>query len=293
MDIPLTGGADGVIALAENKYGKSRVRLVQVKRRGDRHDFREWTVEILFAGDFEACFVAGDNRNILPTDTMRNTVYSLARESSQTCMEDFGQELVEFFLDHNPQLSSVQISVSEKNWERVLVEGKPHPTTFVQSGGELQTSEISRGRDGASSVWSGLENLVIMKTAGSEFSGFKKDSLTTLPESSDRLLGTALRALWKYSTVDVSFRTLRTSIRQILLGAFAAHQSKSVQHTLYAMGEAVLQQIPEVDEIELNMPNRHCLLVDLSRFGQDNPNEIFVPIEEPHGSIEARIRRQD
>lgn len=293
MDIPRTGGADGVIALAENKYGKSRVRLVQVKRRGDRHDFREWTVEILFAGDFEACFVAGDNRNILPTDTMKNTVYSLARESSQTCMEDFGQELVEFFLDHNPQLSSVQISVSEKNWERVLVEGKPHPTTFVQSGGELQTSEISRGRDGASSVWSGLENLVIMKTAGSEFSGFKKDSLTTLPESSDRLLGTALRALWKYSTVDVSFRTLRTSIRQILLGAFAAHQSKSVQHTLYAMGEAVLQQIPEVDEIELNMPNRHCLLVDLSRFGQDNPNEIFVPIEEPHGSIEARIRRQD
>lgn len=282
-----------MIALAENKYGKSRVRLVQVKRRGDRHDFREWTVEILFAGDFEACFVAGDNRNILPTDTMRNTVYSLARESSQTCMEDFGQELVEFFLDHNPQLSSVQISVSEKNWERVLVEGKPHPTTFVQSGGELQTSEIFRGRDGASSVWSGLENLVIMKTAGSEFSGFKKDSLTTLPESSDRLLGTALRALWKYSTVDVSFRTLRTSIRQILLGAFAAHQSKSVQHTLYAMGEAVLQQIPEVDEIELNMPNRHCLLVDLSRFGQDNPNEIFVPIEEPHGSIEARIRRQD
>lgn len=282
-----------MIALAENKYGKSRVRLVQVKRRGDRHDFREWTVEILFAGDFKSCFVEGDNRNILPTDTMKNTVYSLARESSQTCMEEFGQELAEFFLDHNPQLSATQVSISEKTWERVLIEGKPHPTTFEQSSGELQTTEISQARDGASSVWSGLEDLVIMKTAGSEFAGFRKDSLTTLPESTDRLLGTAVRARWKYSAMDVSFRTLRKSIRQILLGVFAGHASKSVQHTMYAMGEAVLQQIPEVDEIDLNMPNRHCLLVDLARFGQDNPNEVFVPVDEPHGYIEARIRRQD
>jgi urate oxidase len=293
MDIPRTEGADGVIALAENKYGKSRVRLVQVKRRGDRHDFREWTVEILFTGDFESCFVDGDNRNILPTDTMKNTVYSLARESSQTCMEEFAEELAEFFLDHNPQLSTTRVSISEKIWERVVVEGKPHPTTFVQSGAELQISEISLARDGASSVWAGLENLVIMKTAGSEFAGFLKDSLTTLPESTDRLLGTALRARWKYSAMDVSFRTLRKSIRQILIGVFAGHTSKSVQHTMYAMGEAVLEQIPEIEEIELNMPNRHCLLVDLSRFGQDNPNEIFVPVDEPHGYIEARIRRQD
>jgi urate oxidase len=282
-----------VIALAENRYGKSRVRLVQVNRRGDRHDFREWTVEILFSGDFESCFVDGDNRNILPTDTMKNTVYSLARESSQTCMEEFGQELADFFLDHNPQLSTTQVSISEKIWECVMVEGKPHPTTFVQSSGELRTSETLRAREGASSVWSGIANLVIMKTGKSEFAGFLRDSLTTLPDSTDRLLGTALRARWKYSTMDVSFRTLRTSIRQILLGVFAEHASKSVQHTLYAMGEAVLQQIPEVDEIELNMPNRHCLLVDLSRFGQDNPNEIFVPVDEPHGYIEARIRRLD
>jgi urate oxidase len=282
-----------VITLAENKYGKSRVRLVQVKRRGDRHDFREWTVEILFTGDFESCFVDGDNRNILPTDTMKNTVYSLARESSQTCMEEFGQELAEFFLDNNPQLSGAQVSISEKSWERAVIEGKPHPTTFVQSSAELQTSETSRTRDDASSIWAGLENLVIIKTAGSGFVGFLKDSLTTLPESTNRLLGTALRARWKYSAMDVSFRTLRKSIRQILLGVFAGHTSKSVQHTLYAMGEAVLEQIPEVHEIELNMPNRHCLLVDLSRFGQDNPNEIFVPVDEPHGYIEARIRRQD
>jgi urate oxidase len=40
------------------------------------------------------------------------------------------------------------------------------------------------------------------------------------------------------------------------------------------------------------MPNKHCLLVDLSRFAQDNPNQIFVPTDEPSGHIEARVRRK-
>ena len=82
-------------------------------------------------------------------------------------------------------------------------------------------------------------------------------------------------------------------IRETLLETFAHHQSKSVQHTLYAMGKAALDSNPEIDDINLSMPNKHCLLVDLSRFGQDNPNEIFVPVDEPHGNIQARLRRQE
>jgi urate oxidase len=139
---------------------------------------------------------------------------------------------------------------------------------------------------------SGLENLVIMKTAGSAFEGYIKDSLTTLAESKDRLFGTAVRASWNYKTSKLDFSTLRSTIRDSLLAVFANHASKSVQHTLYAMAEQVLEKVSEVEEIELTMPNKHCLLVDLSRFGQDNPNEIFVPIDEPHGFIEARVRRQ-
>jgi urate oxidase len=282
-----------MISLAENKYGKSRVRLVQVQRHSGRHDFREWMVEILVTGDFASCFAAGDNSAILPTDTMKNTVYSLARDSSSTCIEDFANELAAFLLKRNSQISSVQVSIAEKTWDHLVVEGKSHPTTFVQSTAELQTTEIVREQGGSSTVWSGLDNLVIMKTADSAFSGFQKDSLTTLPETSDRLFGTALRARWKYQPSAVSFSTLRTGIRQTLLTVFAEHASKSVQHTLYAMGETVLQEVAEILEIELVMPNKHCLPVDLSRFGQDNPNEIFVPIDEPHGYIEARLRRQD
>jgi urate oxidase len=278
--------------LAENRYGKSRIRVIQVKRHPDRHDFREWSVEILLEGDFESCFVEGDNGKVLPTDTMKNAVYSLARSSSAECMEEFGKELIAFFLERNPQVSAARVSLAEKTWERVRAGGKPHPTTFVQSSSECQTAEIAARQNGVPSLQSGLENLVILKTAGSEFVGFIKDSLTTLPEATDRLFGTAVRARWTYSSPTVAFATLRPKIREILLSVFARHASKSVQHTLYAMGEGVLANVPEISDIELTMPNKHCLLVDLSRFGQDNPNEIFAPIDEPHGTIEARLRRQ-
>lgn len=281
-----------MIALAENSYGKSRVRLVKVKRHPGRHDFREWTIEILFEGDFASCFANGDNSKILPTDTMKHTVYSLARNSSADCMEDFGKELAAFFLERNPQVAAATISLSEKAWEHLQAGGKPHPTTFVLSSNECQTAQVAAARDGSLAVTSGLENLFIMKTANSAFAGFLKDSLTTLPETTDRLFGTSVRVRWQYSSPSLPFINLRSRIRETLLGVFAAHESKSVQHTLYAMGEAALSSVPEIEDIELTMPNKHCLLVDLSRFGQNNPNEIFVPVDEPHGTIEARLRRQ-
>jgi len=292
MVIRRTGEADPMISLAENRYGKSRVRVVRVKRHPDRHDFREWTLEILLEGDFDPCFVDGDNSKILPTDTLKNTVYSLARSSMAECMEEFGKELIAFLLDRNPQVSAARVILSEKAWEHLYTGGKPHPTTFVQSSSECQTAEIAATRNGMPSVRSGLENLVILKTAGSEFVGFIKDSLTTLPEATDRLFGSVVRARWNYSSPGVPFVALRSKIREILLSVFAAHSSKSVQHTLYAMSETVLANVPEIEDIELTMPNKHYLLVELSRFGQDNLNEIFVPIEEPHGYIAARIRRQ-
>src|SRR5580658_1029476 len=132
------------MALAQNRYGKSRVRLVRVKRHADRHDFQEWSVEILLQGDFESCFTDGDNSKILATDTMKNTVYSLARDSAATCMEEFGKEMVDFLLRRNPQVTHAEVSISEKVWERVEANGKRHPTTFVQSSGERAVTRVSR-----------------------------------------------------------------------------------------------------------------------------------------------------
>jgi urate oxidase len=278
--------------LAENRYGKSRVRVMRVRRGQKAHELREWMVEVLLRGDFETCFTKGDNSKILPTDTMKNTVYSLARNSSSECIEDFAKELIEFLLSRNPQLSAAEANISEAAWDHLTVGGTAHPTTFFQTGGDRQTACVRKERGKELSVVSGLENLVILKTAGSAFEGYIKDSLTTLPETKDRLFGTALRANWTYNSQKLNFTVLRTKTRESLLAAFAGHQSKSVQHTLHEMAKQALAAVPEIREIELVMPNRHCLLVDLSRFGQDNPNEIFVPTEEPHGQIEARICRE-
>jgi urate oxidase len=281
-----------MIELAENRYGKSRVRLMKVTRHAHGHDLREWTIQVLLKGDFESAHLEGDNSKILPTDTMKNTVYSLARTSKATVMEDYAKELADFLLGRNPQVSSASVRIESTMWKRLTVDGKPHPSAFMRGSGELQTASIERAQGGAFQVLSGLDNLVVLKTANSGFEGYIKDSLTTLPETKDRLFGTAVSAEWHYTSSTLDFDTVRTKLREAMLNTFANHDSRSVQQTLYAMAESALEAIPQIDEIEITMPNKHCLLVDLSRFGQDNPNEIFAPTDEPHGYIEARIRRK-
>jgi urate oxidase len=281
-----------MIELAENRYGKSRVRLMKVTRHDGTHDLCEWTVQILLKGDFDSAHLLGDNSKILPTDTIKNTVYSIARNSKSTAMEDFAKELVDFLLGRNSQVESASVRVESTLWKRLTIDGKPHPSAFMRGSGELQITTVERAQNGIFQILSGLDNLVILKTANSGFEGYIKDSLTTLPETKDRLFGTAVSASWRYVSSDLPFDCIRVKLREAMLSTFAEHDSKSVQQTLYAMAERALNDVPEIDEIELTMPNKHCLLVDLSRFGQDNPNEIFVPTDEPHGLIEACIRRK-
>jgi urate oxidase len=281
-----------VITLAENTYGKSSVRLMKVKRDRPLHEVKEWKVELLLTGNFESCFTAGDNSEILPTDTMKNTVYSRARESAAECIEDFARELAEFILARNPQVASARVAIASTPWEHAMVEGKPHPSTFIRGTSESQTTIVTCVQGGGVAVTSGFANLVLLKTANSGFEGYLHDSLTTLPETADRLFGTAVRAQWKYRSAALPFEQLRGKLRETLIDSFAKHDSKSVQHTLYAMSHAALEAVPEILDVELAMPNKHCLLVDLSRFGQTNPNEIFVPTDEPYGNIVARICRE-
>ncbi len=234
----------------------------------------------------------GDNSKILPTDTMKNTVYSIARSSTATTMEDYAKELADFLLSRNPQVSSAAITIESTMWKHLTVDHKPHPSAFMRGSAEVQTTTVERAQNGPFQIHSGLNNLTILKTTDSGFEGYIKDSLTTLPETKDRILATAMRAEWHYTSAALNFESARSVIRETMLRTFANHKSKSVQHTLYAMAESALQTVPEIDDIEITMPNKHCLLVDLSRFGQDNPNQIFVPTDEPSGYIEARLRRK-
>jgi urate oxidase len=281
------------IALGENRYGKSRVRLIKVTRADGSHNIVEWTVEVWLTGDFASCFMGGDNSHILPTDTMKNTVYSLARSSSATSMEDFASELAAHFLENNPHAESAEIRIQGRPWKHIAAGGEAFPTAFTHAADRLDTTTVTFSRSNGLAVASGFDGLWLLKTAQSGFSGYIKDRLTTLKETDDRLLGTLASAKWRYAGEHLNFAALRERAQTSLLRAFAAHHSRSVQETLYAMAEAALEAVPEMIEIDLSMPNKHCNLVDLSPFGQDNPNMIFVPTDEPHGSIEACVRRAE
>jgi len=278
-----------MIVLGENRYGKSRVRLMKVERNGEFHEVYEWDVAVWLKGDFSSCFENGDNSSILPTDTMKNTVYSLARKSTSTAIEDFAKEVVSYFIANNPQVDEAGVHIKANSWKHI----GDHPTAFVRSGPAVEIATVTYSRKASISITSGFENLSILKTTNSEFAGYIKGHLTTLKETSDRLLGTQAEAEWKYAASQVDLVGSRRKIMEALLNTFAAHHSLSVQQTLFAMGKAALEAAPEISEIRLSMPNKHCNLVDLSAFGQDNPNYIFVPTDEPHGSIEACVRRSN
>jgi len=281
--------------LSTNRYGKSRVRLMRVTKHDGHHDVDEWTVQILLTGDFETAHTEGDNSKILATDTMKNTVYFVAHQSTATSMEAYALDLIDYILPRNPQVSSAEVVIESTLWKRLAVDGAPFPTAFMRGSDERQTTTVSRQQGGETSITSGLDRLTIMKTAQSAFVGYIKESLTTLPETTDRLFATALKAEWPYTPAaikaGIDFNKVRTHLRETLVSTFAKHDSLSVQQTLYAMGEAALAHTDIIAEIYMLMPNKHNLLVDLARFGQTNANHIFVPTDEPHGTIEATITR--
>jgi urate oxidase len=277
--------------LGNNRYGKSRVHLSRITRLKDRHLFDEWTVHVMLEGDFEGSFTEADNSKVLPTDTMKNTVYSAARSSQAATIEAFAMELGDYFLTNNAQVSGVLVEVESRAWERLTIDGAPESTTFKLGGPELQTVRAVRDQGREWSIRSGVDGLTILKTTRSAFTRYVVDKLTTLKPATDRILGTRATVTWDYSAAAPDYARARERIVAALLKTFADHDSRSVQHTLFDMGKAALEAAPEIARIHLAMPNLHHLLADLTPFGQDNPNHIFVPIDEPHGTIEATVER--
>lgn len=278
------------IRLGDNNYGKSRVRLLRVARQEGRHDIKEVTLAIRFEGDFEAAHIKGDNRKILPTDTMKNTVYALARQHPIETIEEFGLHLIDHFLTYNPQVSRVRIEAKENLWARMPHGEKPHATAFTRASDEKRTALLSATREGTE-IRAGTEDLVVLKTTNSAFDHFLRDPYTTLKDDRNRILATAIRANWLYPGEEVEFGPVWHGVRQMLMETFAEHKSESLQHTLYAMGEAVLNNFDNVREIHLSLPNKHFNLVDLAPLGMDNFAEVYLPIDEPHGLIEATLRK--
>ena len=277
--------------LSYQRYGKAKVRVLKVLRQGARHALKEVEVSVMLQGDFEASYTRADNSRVVPTDTMKNTVYVLARRALGADNEPFGLALGEHFLKTYPQVAQVEIGLSERSCDRMVAGAAPQDHSFVQNSPARAVAGIVCSRAG-SRVESGIEDLLILKSTGSGFEGFPRDKYTTLPETRDRILATRMKATWAYERPPANYTETNRGIVEAMLSVFAANYSPSVQVTLFQMGEAALRTAPEIASARLAMPNQHCLLVNLEPFGLDNPNEIFVPTDEPHGQIEAIVSRE-
>ena len=283
-----------MIELGPNRYGKSQIRLVKVTRGADRHTLRDLTVAIALEGDFEAAHVTGDNANVVATDTMKNTTYALAKDGLTGSIEAFGRQLAAHFLD-NPQVSRATASIREHGWRPIDTSAGPAPDAFVRGGELTRITKVEATADELA-IEAGIEDLVVMKTTKSAFEGFPRDRFTTLPEASDRLMATKIRATWGYSAAasnDAAFDFDRAfeTVRMMLLESFATHFSPSVQNSVWVMGSAILEAVVEVDWVHMALPNLHHWLVDLSPFDMTNDRELYIATTEPHGLIEATVRR--
>lgn len=277
--------------IAADNYGKSAVRLVKVVRDGPVHHLFDYTVDLRCEGDFDAAHIDGDNSGVLPTDTMKNTVYALARTGTVDPPEEFAARLTARLLDAAPSVSRATVEIAAHGWHRTLVNGTPQPTSFEHGSNEARIATAIQSREAPVTFEAGIRDLVLLRSAGSAFSGYPRDQYTTLKETRDRILATSVSAHWKYDAPVPEFNHTFDSVRQAMIAAFSNHESESVQQTLYAMGEAALAACGAMSEIRLSLPNKHHILVDLSPFNLDNPNEVFVATPEPYGLIEATLRR--
>jgi urate oxidase len=280
------------ITLGPNQYGKAEVRLVTVDRTEPTHRIRDLTVSTALRGKLESTHLTGDNADVVATDTQKNTVFAFAKEQPVGEIEDFALRLGRHFVGEFSHIEQARIGVDEHGWDRIAVGDNPHEHAFSRSGDERRTTAVTVAGE-QSWVVSGVTGLVLLKSTGSEFHGFPRDRYTTLAETTDRILATALTARWRYRSGGHDWTSCFADVRRILLETFATKHSLSLQQTLYAMGEAVLLAREEIAEIRLSLPNKHHFLVDLSPFGLDNDNEVFYAADRPYGLIEGTVQREN
>ncbi|QGN48046.1 factor-independent urate hydroxylase [Micromonospora sp. WMMD558] len=278
------------IALGANQYGKAETRVVRVVRDGPRHELRDLNVSTCLAGDLTATHLTGDNANVLPTDSQKNTVYAFAKRHGIDQIEDFGLLLARHFVTLQPAITRARVDIEEYAWQRL------GPHSFQRAGGEVRTASVTVDGDGTQVV-SGLTGLVLLNSTDSEFAGFVQDPYTTLPPTKDRILATAVNAHWRHAgeraAQDADWAESYAGVRAALVGGFVETYSLALQQTLYAMGERVLRECAGIVEVRLSLPNKHHLLVDLAPFGLENPGEVFVATDRPYGLIEGTVLRDD
>lgn len=280
------------IILGEQQYGKAESRVVRIYRDGPRHEIRDLNVSTAMRGPFDPAHLIGDQSNVLPTDTQKNTAFAFAKSHGIDSIEHYGLELARHFVRDIEPVRGARIEIEEFAWERAVVDGVPHDHTWMRAGRETRTAAVTVDATGEY-VIGGFKDLVILKSTGSEFAGFLKDEYTTLQETKDRVMATSLVAKWRFASSDVDWNAVYPEVKAIMVHEFASLQSLALQQTLWHMGKAVIEQIPSIVEVRLTAPNKHHLIVDLAPFGLENHGEVFIAADRPYGLIEAQVLRDD
>ncbi len=280
------------IILGDNQYGKAESRVVRIERDTARHEIHDLNVTTALRGPFAPAYLHGDQSNVLPTDTQKNTAFAFAKKVGIDSIEQYGLALARHFVHDVEPVEGARIEIENFAWQRAVIDGVEHDHTWVREGQEVRTAAITVDATGEY-VIGGFKDFVILKSTGSEFAGFLTDEYTTLQETHDRVMATSLTARWRFGTTDVDWNAAYARIKQILVREYATLQSLALQQTLWHMGKAALEAVPELVEIRLAAPNKHHFIVDLEPFGLENHGEVFVAADRAYGLIEAQVLRDD
>lgn len=282
------------VKLGDNNYGKAEVNLMKISRDTPRHEVHDVQVRVAMTGDFEAAHVQGDNTGLIATDTVRNTIYALAKEGFTGSIEEFGKELLAHFVKTGPKTGGGFAEFTEHLWERLpTADGNGHDHAFVRQMPK-RTARVDCADGKTFKVTSGLEELYLLKTTQSGWEGYLlNERFTTLPETNDRVMASYVTAKWEYAVASCDYDDVWQRVFKQLQHTFPDHYSPSLQNTLYRMGEAVLGSCPEISRVWFQMPNKHHLVYNLGRFGLENRNEILHVDPEPYGLMEAWVERAE
>lgn len=192
------------IVLGTNQYGKAEVRMVFVDRSTPVHTITDVNVTSQLVGDFTDTHLTGANDDVIATDTQKNTVYAMARTGGVGSPEEFALRLARNYVDKYDQVTGARMAVEQYSWDRIVTSAGPHDHAFSKGTAESRTTVVRK--DGAAeTVISGLTGLVVLKSTGSEFWGFPDVEYTSLVETTDRILATAVTARWLYTSTDIDW----------------------------------------------------------------------------------------
>lgn len=271
-------------------YGKGRVRIMRVKRDTVRHEVRELNIQVMLEGDFSGSFLSADNSKVIATDSIKNIVNITARENPGLDAEDFLQVIAAYFFNHYAHADKVSIAAHETKWARLEIDGAAHDHAFqLDANGQPVTRLTATRAD--QKITSGVEGFTFLKTTESGWVGYVMDEATTLAETTDRIFSTAMNAAWTWESAPKHYPEANAKILKAMMHVFATTYSPSVQNSLFLMGSAALETVPEIVEISMACPNKHYIPLNMAPFKRDNPNVVFLPTDEPHGQIECTVTR--